>query len=312
MAGLRKTAVVVDDEPDIVKIVQTMLEGEGFEVWSANDGLEALKLLKERIPDILILDRMMPGMNGTEVISKLKESPQTSRIPIIMLTSMGKLDDVSEGYQKGADGYVTKPFTRARIINAVNVVLTARPAPSAAVLQSQAVNFLRACARLSKRTAELAARFAGQEGLSPNAWAYQGLETRLRTDQEQEETLRAAPEWRCCFRGWGVDFQNTETGEEADLAIGPGGRCDSFDEWRVQCYVENEAGRASDFVDLHAMIDKHGDAARLLMEQLAREQWIEPARPAGAVAKEELDAQLGDRWVVSPKGSKTLQQSRRP
>ncbi|MEK7378391.1 MAG: response regulator, partial [Candidatus Binatota bacterium] len=78
----KRSALVVDDEPDIVHIVKTMLEAEGFEVLCANDGSQVFGLVAQRIPDILIIDRMMPGMNGIEVISKLKESPRTASIPI--------------------------------------------------------------------------------------------------------------------------------------------------------------------------------------------------------------------------------------
>ena len=302
----KKTVLVVDDEQDIVSIVKTMLEGEGYEVWCANDGLEVFGLLADRIPDILIIDRMMPGMNGMEVISKLKESSKTSSIPIIMLTSMDKFDDVSEGYKGGADGYITKPFTKTQIINGVNLVLSSRPTLSAEQLKSHALAFLRACAKLSKRTEELAGWFAAQEGLPPNAWSYKWLEARLMTDKDQVGALKAAPEWRYCFRGWGVDFHNTETGEQADLAIGPGGRCDAFDEVRVQCYIQNEAQRGLDFSALHTIIENHSDAVRMIMDYLSRQQWIEPARPKAGAAKKELDPQLGDRWVISAKGSKML------
>ena len=309
MPTTKKTALVVDDEPDIVNIVKTMLEGEGYEVLCANDGIEVFGIVAERIPDILIIDRIMPGMNGTEVISRLKESPKTSSIPIIMLTSMDKFDDVSEGYKQGADGYITKPFTKTQIINGVNLVLASRPKLSADELKAHALAFLRACAKLSKRTEDLAGRFAAQDGLSPSAWSYKWLEARLKTDQEQVGILKTSPEWRYCFRGWGVDFQNSKTGEQADLAIGPGGRCDSFDEWRAQCYIQNQAQRGADFIDLHTTIENHSDAVRIIMEYLSRQGWIEPARAKGEGAKKELDAQLGDRWVVSDKGSKMLQQS---
>lgn len=309
MAVNKKTALVVDDEPDIVNIVKTILGGEGYDVLCAGDGLEVFPLLKERIPDVLIIDRMMPGMNGIEVISKLKESPKTSSIPVIMLTSMDKFDDVTEGYKQGADGYITKPFTKAQIINGVNLVLASRPTLSADELKAHALVLLRACAKLSKRTEGVAGWFAAEEGLSPRAWAYKWLEARLETDQDQEGALRAAPEWRYCFRGWGVDFHNTKTGERVDLAIGPSGRCDTFDEWRVQCYIQNEAQRAADFIDLNTMIENHSDAVRRIMEHLTRQGWIKPARTKGEAANKELDAQLGDRWVVSDKGSKMLQQN---
>lgn len=309
MAVNKKTVLVVDDEPDIVSIVKGMLEGEGYDVLCAGDGLEVFALLADRIPDVLIIDRMMPGMNGMEIISKLKESPKTSSIPVIMLTSMDKFDDVTEGYKQGADGYITKPFTKAQIINGVNLVLTSRPTLSADELKAHAFALLRACAKLSKRTEELAGRFAAEDGLSPGAWSYKWLEARLETDQEQVGTLKASPEWHCCFRGWGVDFHNTKTGEQVDLAIGPGGRCDTFDERRVQSYIQNEAQRGADFIDLHTMIENHSDAVRMIMEHLSRQGWIEPARSQGEGAKKELDAQMGDRWVVSDKGFKMLQQN---
>lgn len=308
MALNKKIALVVDDEPDIVSIVKTMLEVEGYEVLCASDGLEVFGILADRTPDVLIIDRIMPGMNGMEVISKLKQSAKTSSIPVIMLTSLDKFDDVSEGYKQGADGYITKPFTKNQIINGVNLVLASRSTLSADELKAHALAFLRACSKLSKRTEELAGRFAAQDGLSPNAWSYKWLEARLITDQDQAGALKAAPEWNYCFSGWGVDFHNTKTGEQAGLAIGPGGRCDTFDEWRVQRYIQNEAQRAVDFIDLHAMIENHGDVVWMIMEHLTRQGWIEPARARGGGAKKDIDAQLGDRWAVSDKGSKMLQQ----
>ena len=308
MAMKKRSALVVDDEPDIVHIVKTMLEAEGFEVLCASDGSQVFDLVAQRIPDILIIDRMMPGMNGIEVISKLKKSPRTASIPIIMLTSMDKFDDVSEGYKQGADGYITKPFTKAQIISGVNLVLASRPTLSTEAVKSHARAFLRACAKLSKRTEELAGWFAAQDDLPPGAWIYQGLEDRLQTDQDQEGILKTAPEWHYCFRGWGVDFYNTQTGEQTDLAIGPGGRGDTFDEWQVQCYIENQARRGVDFMDLHRMIEQHSDAAGMLMEYLSSQQWIEHAQAKGDLAKKELDAQLGDRWILSEKGSKMLKQ----
>lgn len=309
MAGTTKTALVVDDEPDIVGIVKKILEAEGFEVLCANDGLEVFGLLKQRIPDLLIIDRMMPGMNGTDVVARLKESSRTSSIPVIMLTSMDKFDDVSDGYKQGADGYITKPFTKTQIVNGVNVVLASRSGLRTEEIQSHALAFLRACAKLTQRTRELAGQFAAQEALSANAWAYKGLQTRLLTDHDQQGALRGAPEWRYCFRGWGVDFQNTKTGEQAELAIGPGGRCDAFDEWRIQSYIQEQARRKADFMDLQALIEKHSDAARMLMDYLSRQGWIEPARAQGEAARKDLDAQLADRWVLSQKGTKMLQPS---
>lgn len=308
MAQRKKTVLVVDDEPDVVKIVKRILEGEGYEVVCAYDGLEVFPELARRIPDLLVIDRMMPGMNGLDVIRKLKENPKTSLIPIIMLTSMDKFDDVSEGYQRGADVYVTKPFAKSQIINGINLALASRPRLSAEELKTHATAFLKACVKLNKRTKELTGWFAAQEGLSASAWLYKWLEVRLQTDQDQTGNLASAPEWSYCFRGWGVDFSNSKTGEQVDLAIGPGGRCDTFDEWRIQCYIESEARRRVDFIDLHKTIESHSDAVRRLMEYVSREEWIEPARAEEDQGQDDLDAQLGDRWVVSGKGAQVLRQ----
>ena len=308
MTATKKTILVVDDDPDIVNIVKTLLEGEGYGVLCAYDGLEVFTRLEEQIPDVLILDRIMPGMNGLAVMNKLKESPRTSSIPVIMLTSMDKFDDVSEGYQRGANCYITKPFTKAQIINGIKLVTASRPELPREKMEAHAVAFLRACDKLSKQTEKLVGLFAAQDGMAPSAWLYRWLEARVQTDQTQVGSLKRDSEWRYCFRGWGVDFQNTKTGEQADLAIGPGGRCDTFDEWRVQCYIENEAQRGTDFIDLNTVIKSHSDAVRMLMEHLLRQGWIEPARAKEDQGKKDYDAQLGDRWVVSSKGANALAQ----
>lgn len=306
MAETKKCILCCDDEPDVLNIVKRILEGEGHEVLCVNDGIEVFPQLEKRMPDVLIIDRMMPGMNGLEVVSRLKESPKTSSLTVIMLTSMGKFDDVTEGYQHGADCYITKPFTKNQILNGLKLVMAARPELPAEKLEAHAVSFLRACYQLTKQTKELTSRFAAQESLSPSAWLYKGLEARLNLDQMLVGALDDAPDWRYCFHGWGVDFFNTKTGEEANLAIGPGGKSDTFDEWRVQCYIENAAERGTDFTDLHGEIKNHTQSLKMLLERLSRTQWIEPARAQSREGNKEIDAQLGDRWTVSKKGAQFL------
>lgn len=302
MAEKKKRILVVDDEPDVVNIVKRILESDGHDVMCAYDGLEVFQRLQEQTPDIIVIDRMMPGMNGLEVVSRLKESPKTSAIPVIMLTSLGKFDDVAEGYQHGADCYITKPFTKNQILNGVRLVTAARPEMPSDVLDAHAGSFLRACYQLAKRAEELTAQFARAEGLSPSAWLYKGLEARVRADEMQVGSLEGDPDWRYCFNGWGVDYFNTMTGEEVNLAIGPGGRSDTFDEWRVQCYIENSAERGIDFSDLHEVIKAHANAVKMLVDKLTHNRWIEPAKAQGRQANSEIDAQLGDRWMVSEKG----------
>jgi len=309
MATTKKCILVCDDEADVVNIVKRILEAEGHEVICAYDGLEVFPRLNERAPDLIIIDRMMPGMNGLEVVSRLKETPKTSSIPVIMLTSMGKFDDVIEGYQHGADCYITKPFTKNHILGGVKLVTASRPELPADKLDANAVSFLRACYQLSRRTEELTARFAAQEGLSASAWLYKGLEARLRADEMQVGVLEDEPDWRYCFHGWGVDYFNTKTGEEVNLAIGPGGRCDTLDEWRVQCFIETAAERGAGFTDLQNVIKGHMSAVKALTERLSRNQWIEPAQGQSPPANQEIDAQLGDRWIVSAQGAQLLDRS---
>lgn len=306
MAETKKCILVCDDEADVVNIVKRILESEGHEVLCAYDGLEVFPRLKERTPDIIIIDRMMPGMNGLEVVSRLKESPKTSYIPVIMLTSMGKFDDVIEGYQHGADCYITKPFTKNQILNGLKLVTASRPELPEDKLQAHALPFLRACFQLGQRAEELTRRFGAADRLSPSAWLYKGLEARLHADEMQVGDLEHDPDWHYCFHGWGVDYFHGKTGEEVNLAIGPGGRSDTFDEWRVQCYIENAAERGAGFADLHNLVKGHAHAVKMLLEHLHKNQWIEPAKGQSPEAQPEIDSQLGDRWVVSKKGLQIL------
>jgi len=115
--------MVVDDNPDIITIVKTILEGKGFTVFSASSGQELLNLLKSQKPDLLILDIMMPEMDGLEVLTQLKAVTDTARIPVILLTAKVQYEDVLGGYKLGADYYITKPFTSTQLINGINLLL---------------------------------------------------------------------------------------------------------------------------------------------------------------------------------------------
>jgi CheY-like chemotaxis protein len=119
----KKTIMVVDDNPDIITIVKTILEGKGYSVASAYSGKELLAHLDSQKPDLIILDIMMPEMDGLEVLTKLKETPDTSSIPIILLTAKVQYEDVLGGYKLGADYYITKPFTSTQLINGINLLL---------------------------------------------------------------------------------------------------------------------------------------------------------------------------------------------
>ena len=118
--------MVVDDNPDIITIIKTILEGKGYNVVSASSGQELLNLLKNQKPDLIILDIMMPEMDGLEVLTKLKGVPDTTSIPVILLTAKVQYEDVLGGYKLGADYYITKPFTSTQLINGINLLLGER------------------------------------------------------------------------------------------------------------------------------------------------------------------------------------------
>ena len=118
-----KTVMVVDDNPDIVTIVKTILEGKGYGVQSAYSGKEVFNLLTEQKPDLIVLDIMMPQMDGLEVLTRLKGDAATSTIPVILLTAKVQYEDVLGGYKMGADYYITKPFTSTQLLNGINLLL---------------------------------------------------------------------------------------------------------------------------------------------------------------------------------------------
>jgi two-component system alkaline phosphatase synthesis response regulator PhoP len=115
--------MVVDDNPDIITIVKTILEGKGYKVLSASSGQELLNTLKDQKPDLIILDIMMPEMDGLEVLGRLKGATDTASIPVILLTAKVQYEDVLGGYKLGADYYITKPFTSTQLVNGINLLL---------------------------------------------------------------------------------------------------------------------------------------------------------------------------------------------
>ena len=100
----------VDDEPSISTLIRQILKMAGHEVAIANDGFEALKMVGEREPDLIVLDRSMPGMDGIAVCREIKANPFLSRVPILILTALATVDFKVEGFDAGADDYLVKPF----------------------------------------------------------------------------------------------------------------------------------------------------------------------------------------------------------
>ena len=117
------TVLVVDDDPVILKLLEVNFEMEGFEVVRASDGAMGLERAREVLPDIVILDVMMPRMTGYEVAKALREDAGTAHIPIIFVTARAQSSDVERGIELGVDDYVTKPFDPLDLIARVNALL---------------------------------------------------------------------------------------------------------------------------------------------------------------------------------------------
>ncbi|CUJ94973.1 phosphate regulon transcriptional regulator PhoB [Shimia thalassica] len=111
MAHDHPTVLVVEDEPAQREVLSYNLKAEGFEVVSAADGDEALLLVQEEVPDIIVLDWMLPGISGIEICRRLKTKAQTSGIPVIMLSARSEEVDRVRGLETGADDYVVKPYS---------------------------------------------------------------------------------------------------------------------------------------------------------------------------------------------------------
>ena len=122
IAGM-KEILVVDDEKDIVDAIEYNLKNEGFKVAKSYDGLTAVKMAREKLPVLIILDLMLPGMSGLDVCKSLKGGAATSNIPIIMLTAKGEEADKVIGLELGADDYLTKPFSMRELTARIKAII---------------------------------------------------------------------------------------------------------------------------------------------------------------------------------------------
>jgi two-component system alkaline phosphatase synthesis response regulator PhoP len=123
LSDTREKILIVDEEIDASTALKVALEAEGYNVIEALDGYEGIRKAKSENPDIILLDIMMPGMDGFEVCQLLKADPASMHIPIIMLTAKGEVDDKVEGLELGADDYVTKPFNLKELKARIRIVL---------------------------------------------------------------------------------------------------------------------------------------------------------------------------------------------
>ena len=119
-----KTILVVDDDYDCRTLVKTVLSNAGYHIEQCADGYEAIEKLKTLKPDLLVLDIMMPGITGYDVVIHMKQRPETQNIPIIILTAKGEYDDMIVGYNEyQVDYYIPKPFTSRQLLSGIKLIL---------------------------------------------------------------------------------------------------------------------------------------------------------------------------------------------
>jgi DNA-binding response OmpR family regulator len=123
-----KRILVAEDEPSIVLSLEFLLGEAGFEVFTAGNGMDALALAEQRKPDLLVLDLMLPIVNGFEVCRTLRANPALKDMRILMLTARGREHEVARGIALGANAYVTKPFGTRELMNVVRKLLDEGPA----------------------------------------------------------------------------------------------------------------------------------------------------------------------------------------
>jgi two-component system phosphate regulon response regulator PhoB len=127
----KESILVVEDEDDIRELLRYNLAREGYRVTAAASGEEALRAARDSLPDMVLLDLMLPGVDGLEVCRSLKQDPQTRKLPIVMLTAKGEEADIVAGLELGADDYVTKPFSLKVLLARLRAVLRrSRAAPA--------------------------------------------------------------------------------------------------------------------------------------------------------------------------------------
>jgi DNA-binding response OmpR family regulator len=121
-----RSVLVVDDDPDIRDLVTMKIASAGFDVRTAADGEAALTAARAFMPDLVLLDRMMPGLDGLQVCRMLRADPDLDRTLVLMLTAKARESDVRDGFAAGADGYITKPFSPCELLARVEWALRPR------------------------------------------------------------------------------------------------------------------------------------------------------------------------------------------
>ncbi|MDN5331623.1 MAG: two-component system, OmpR family, alkaline phosphatase synthesis response regulator PhoP [Tepidanaerobacteraceae bacterium] len=232
MAGVK--ILVVDDEPFIVELVKFNLESAGFEVITASEGHQAMKLIEKEHPDLIILDIMLPGIDGMEICRALRIKRDTRDIPIILLTAKaGEIDKVL-GLELGADDYITKPFSPRELVARVRAVLrrTDKEAKSEEIIKAGPVvidverhevfvngekkDFTPKEFELLKLLASNPGKVFSREYLLENVWGYDYLgdtrtvDVHIRHLRQKIEKNTEEPKYIKTVRGVGYKFNELE------------------------------------------------------------------------------------------------------
>lgn len=120
---MKKKILIVDDEPNIVMTLEYTFKKKDFQVFIARDGSEALTILKDNKPDVVLLDIMMPNVDGYQTLKMIKENDSLNSIKVVFLTAKNKASDIEKGLKLGADKYLTKPFSIKKIVSEIHELL---------------------------------------------------------------------------------------------------------------------------------------------------------------------------------------------
>lgn len=226
-ARVKPKILVVDDEPDALELIAFNLKGAGFEVLTAPDGECALRLARAHVPDLVLLDLMLPEVDGLEVCKILRRDPATSGVPVIMLTARASEVDRVLGLELGADDYVTKPFSPRELVLRVKNLLRRRTGPEEEVerftfgelvidlprhlvsVQGKPVDLTATEFRLLSVLAQRRGRVQSREQLLRDVWNYESLIDTRTVDTHMRrlrEKLGRAARFLDTVRGVGYRF----------------------------------------------------------------------------------------------------------
>ncbi|HEY97640.1 MAG TPA: response regulator transcription factor [Dehalococcoidia bacterium] len=125
MSTIAKRILIIEDDPSFSRAINHIVEKEGYEVSTASNGMTGLRMAKDNPPDLLILDVMLPGLDGFEICSQLRADESTEKLPIVMLSAKGQEADKTTGLSVGANEYLTKPIDRALLLEKIASLLAA-------------------------------------------------------------------------------------------------------------------------------------------------------------------------------------------